>query len=106
VTVRVVWRAAAEWDVESIVLRLGGSSAVTADRFVIAVVNAAALLAANPLAGSPRKFDSPRARGVRSWVLRGFPNYVVFYRLRGDRLEIIRVLHGARDLPRLIEGED
>jgi toxin ParE1/3/4 len=30
--------------------------------------------------------------------------YVVFYRVRSDGIEIVRVLHGARDIPRLFES--
>jgi toxin ParE1/3/4 len=26
-------------------------------------------------------------------------NYVIFYRINGDRVEILRVLHGSRDFP-------
>ncbi len=39
--------------------------------------------------------------------LRSFPvgKYVIFYRPRADGIEIIRVLHGARDLPPLMAEE-
>jgi len=30
-------------------------------------------------------------------------SHVVFYRILADRLRIVRVLHGSRDLPRLFE---
>jgi toxin ParE1/3/4 len=35
--------------------------------------------------------------------LRGFPvgNYVIFYRQIADGIELVRVLHGARDMRRL-----
>jgi toxin ParE1/3/4 len=37
--------------------------------------------------------------------LRSFPvkNYVIFYRPLEDGIEIVRVLHGAQDLPPLFE---
>jgi toxin ParE1/3/4 len=34
--------------------------------------------------------------GMRS-ILEG--NYVIFYRVNGDRVEILRILHGSRDFP-------
>ena len=39
--------------------------------------------------------------------LRSFPvgNYVVFYRTVPDGIELVRVLHGARKLKRLLRGE-
>jgi toxin ParE1/3/4 len=37
--------------------------------------------------------------------LRGFPigNYIIFYRPVPDGIQVIRVLHGARDIPELFE---
>ena len=37
--------------------------------------------------------------------LRSFPlgNYVIFYRLMENEIEIVRILHGARDFPPLFE---
>lgn len=39
---------------------------------------------------------------VRSWRVRGFPRHLIFYRALPDRVQILRVLHGARDLPRAL----
>lgn len=36
--------------------------------------------------------------GLRSWRVKGFPSFVVFYVIRSDDLLIYRILHGARDL--------
>ncbi len=51
-------------------------------------------LAANPHMGRTR--DEVRA-GLRSVVKE---HHVVFYRLLDDRIRIVRILHGSRDLPR------
>jgi toxin ParE1/3/4 len=52
-------------------------------------------LADNPYAGRPR----PELRAD----LRSFParRYVIFYRLLGDTLEIVNVVHGSRDIDRM-----
>lgn len=55
-----------------------------------------ARLALRPLIGRPREEIGP---GVRSMVHR---NHVVFYRPCGVDIEISRVLHGRRDLGRVI----
>lgn len=34
----------------------------------------------------------------------GFENYIVFYLPTMAEVQILAVLHGARDLPRLLEG--
>jgi plasmid stabilization system protein ParE len=38
---------------------------------------------------------------MRSFVITDFPNYVIFYRVKGKAVEIVRVLHGARDIDSL-----
>jgi toxin ParE1/3/4 len=43
-----------------------------------------------------------RGRDVRSRPVVGFENWLVFYRSVPEGIEILRVLHGARDLRRLM----
>jgi toxin ParE1/3/4 len=40
------------------------------------------------------------AEGLRSGIV---GNYVIFYRLDDEGIQVIRVLHGSRDLPSLFE---
>jgi toxin ParE1/3/4 len=102
---RVIWRAVAEVDLAEAYLYVGADSPEAAERLLDAVGDAVALLLENPRAGSPREFRSRRAQGVRSWATPGFPNYLIFYKVQGDDIEVIRFLHGARDLPRCLEEE-
>ena len=46
-----------------------------------------------------------RLREELSHGLRSFPvgRYIIFYRPKEDGIEIVRVLHGARDFPPLFE---
>jgi toxin ParE1/3/4 len=69
-----------------------------ADRLLDGIGKTCRMLAANPEAGRIREELSP---GLRS-VPRG--NYVIFYRPSADGVVVVRVLHGARDLPGLFEG--
>jgi plasmid stabilization system protein ParE len=41
---------------------------------------------------------------VHFWTVQQYPNYVVVYRPETQPLEIIRVLHGMRDLKRLLKS--
>jgi toxin ParE1/3/4 len=68
-----------------------------ADRFIHALVSRFPTLAAMPLLGRQREELATR--------LRSFPvgNYVIFYRLMENGVEIARVLHGTRDFPPLFE---
>ena len=42
-------------------------------------------------------------KNIRSWVVTEFTSYLIFYRelADGSGVEILRVLHGARDLDAL-----
>lgn len=55
--------------------------------------------------GLGRRWDSrdPRLEGMRVLVVTRYPNYLVFFRLAGRNVEIFRVVHGARELERLID---
>ncbi|MEX2216693.1 MAG: type II toxin-antitoxin system RelE/ParE family toxin [Phycisphaeraceae bacterium] len=37
--------------------------------------------------------------GLRKWNIPGFQDFLVFYLVFEDRVEIVRVIHGARNLP-------
>jgi len=63
------------------------------------------LLAANPGIGRKRRFQNPRTRQVRSWAIRGFDNYLIFYRPVPDGVQVLHVFHGARDINSLFAKE-
>ena len=70
-----------------------------ADRVVRAPDATFAALARNPGRGRLRKFG----HGIRSAQVQGFRSYVVFYREADPGVvEIVRVLHGARNLEVLL----
>ena len=71
-----------------------------ADRFVANAKITFTQLAQTPGLGRPCPFRNPKTQGLRSWRVADFPKHLIFYRpLSEDRgVEIIRVLHGARDL--------
>jgi plasmid stabilization system protein ParE len=48
------------------------------------------------------------AKGLRFYPLKKFENYPMFYRTveEGEVVEIVRIVHGARDLPRLFGGKE
>jgi plasmid stabilization system protein ParE len=100
---RVIWHRLAEENLTEAYLYIGADSPDAAERLLDAVEQALQFLLENPGAGRLRDFRSPRAQGVRSWVVKGFQSYLIYYRPAGD--DLVRFLHGARDLPRLLEDE-
>ena len=67
-----------------------------ANRVATALLNAVELLAELPNLGRPG-----RVAGTREMVVPGTP-YVIPYRIRGDRLEVIAVFQGRQKWPKLL----
>lgn len=59
-------------------------------------------LANMPGTGTLRKHDHPSLAGLRHFPISRFRNYIVFYRPVADGIEVVRVLHGAHDVPGIL----
>jgi len=59
-----------------------------------------------PDIGRPYRSTEPRLQGVRMLPIGRFRSYLVFYRRSDDKVEVLRVLHGARDLRSILEAEE
>lgn len=77
-----------------------------AHRFHAAALEAIDALLAMPEAGSPRPTGNPRLTGLRSWSVRGFDEFRVYYQMQADLLTIVRVLHGKRDTAAILKEQD
>ncbi|MCL2711452.1 MAG: type II toxin-antitoxin system RelE/ParE family toxin [Planctomycetaceae bacterium] len=62
-------------------------------------------LVASPQLGERCRFRSPKTKGMRVWQVYGFSNYLVFYHPQGDTLQVLRVIHGARDYMTIFEND-
>lgn len=89
-------------DYLAVITNLAEVNFEVADRFCDAVEDALNLLARQPETGRLAGF--PLAPDVRRWGVSGFRNYVLFYRVGIDGILIVRLLHGARELPPLLHG--
>ena len=93
----------ADRDIDALFAYLAQDSPDAADRFLVAAQEALELLAEMPEIGSLQQFDHPALKDLRSWPVKGFEKHLIFYRLIASRIEIIRVLHAARDLGPLFD---
>lgn len=89
----------AQEDVDAIAHYIAGDNPEAVERFFAALDDLCELLMHASDIGSTRIFQSPLLLGMRIIPLKKFEKYLVFYRLHGDDIEIIRVIHGARDYP-------
>lgn len=99
------FRPAASQDVDEITEHIATGSLDHALRFYSAVRADAARLAASPSLAPVYGFTDAAVADLRFWLVTGFRKYLIFYRplpLETGGAEIVRELHGARDLARVI----
>jgi toxin ParE1/3/4 len=94
---RVQFTVQAGRDLEEIEEFISLDNPDAAARLLLSIQEKCALLSRQPQMGRSRFELSPE--------LRGFPvgNYLIFYRPAMDGIEVVRVLHGARDIPELFD---
>ena len=79
---------------------LAGFSDNTADSVEQAVYDACLFIAKGPMFGHSR--SELTTRSLRFWTLTRYPNYTVVYRPETVPLQVVAVLHGRRDLRRVL----
>lgn len=72
--------------------------------FVDTIEKAYAHIRRAPGTGSPRYGHELNLPGLRFWPCTRYP-YLVFYVDLEDRVEVWRVLHGQRDIPRWLQED-
>jgi toxin ParE1/3/4 len=93
----------AEADLIGCYAYLGENATIeTADRFLDAAERTLAILAKSPGIGAGYKSAKRELSGIRSLPVSKFKKYVLFYNTFDDRSELVRVLHGARDIRRIL----
>lgn len=88
-------------DLREIGERIATDNPGAAERFFPATKDAFDLLTRHPGIGRLRSFS---LAGVRSWAVPGFPNHLIFCLPTQVEVQILAVLHGARDLSGALQG--
>ena len=83
-------------DLQTAARRIRRDNPQAADAFLEAAYDTFDFLSRNP--GLGRRRGDLGYPEVRCWRIAGFRRYLIFYRELPDRIQIWRVLHGARDL--------
>lgn len=90
----IAWTLAAEQDLEDAFLYIGREqcSPGAAARVIRDIVDKAGIYAVQPLLAESRPEFGPTIRAYHAH------RYVVFYRPASDGIEVLRVIHGSRDV--------
>jgi plasmid stabilization system protein ParE len=93
----VIRRPQAELDLFEQFVYIGVRNLNAALRFLASAEATFDFLASMPGVGRLVKQAPKELQPLRKWRVRGFPNYLIYYHPRPDAIEIVRVLHGARE---------
>ncbi|MDQ3440855.1 MAG: type II toxin-antitoxin system RelE/ParE family toxin [Planctomycetota bacterium] len=102
---RLLVREQADMDVDQIFATIAQDNLSAALRFYDRVRETYDRVATWPLIGTRRRARDLSLRGLRSYPIRGYRTYLVFYLPMDDGAEIIHVIHGARDIPSVLRSE-
>jgi toxin ParE1/3/4 len=105
IPLRVQYTSEAGADIEEIGLYFFLRAPEVEARFYRALDKTVRVLARSPNLGECHPCRNPKLEGMRKWQVDGFPNHMIFYRPAEDKLEILRVLHGARDYAAILNEE-
>ena len=75
------------------------------DRMLAAAEKTFIQLAKMPGMGKLCQFSHPRLADIRQQAIKGFRNYLVFYRPTASGVEILRIIQGARDITGILDED-
>ncbi len=87
-----------EWYVENGLPHIAG-------RFRAAVAESLDELVTMPVAGAPRYIATSHLAGLRTWPVKDFAAFRVYYLAHPDVVIVLPILHDKRDIGRIIEEE-
>lgn len=99
---RLIIRKDADADIDEIAQFIARDHLDAGHRFYDAVLHDFQLLAGLPRIGAKRRAADPKLKNLRSWPIAGYRTYLIFYIALDDGIDVLRVLHGARDVDRIV----
>ena len=103
---RYLIRPKADEDLEEQAFYLAQKASLeTGHRFLMAAHETFGLLASHPGIGWPARLRNPELSALRVFRVSNFPKILVFYLPASGGIEILRVVHGARNLAAFINQE-
>jgi len=95
---RIFKRPQAERDIEECFVFIAEENLDTGVYFLVAVEDSFEQLAKFPLIGKQSEFQNKQFQDMRMWHVKGYENYLIFYTVIEETIEVIRVLYASRDI--------
>lgn len=94
-------------DQNEIVEHLAPESLDAALLFISKLHETYGVIGAQPRVGHLRAdMRGDEKRPIRCLTVNGFPNHLVFYQVAGEDIDVVRILHGARDIESVMENPE
>jgi len=100
---RIIKKQSAWRDIEVIVDYIARENPAAAQQFIQTLQRHFELLAQFPMHGVVFHSRHPQLQHIRKAVLPAFRHYMLLYRPAADGIEIIRVLHTARNIQAILD---
>ncbi len=105
-TRRIVIRPKASADLDEQFAYIAESNFDAALSFFDATRQTFSQIAQLPGIGTVYDIRNPRLEGLQKWAVKGFEKHLIFY-LQGDEyIEIVRLIHSARDISQILAEEE
>jgi toxin ParE1/3/4 len=102
----VVKRDEARRDLLGCFIFIGEERPDAADRFLIAAEATIQRLAQHPGMGEPYRTRDPKYASVRRSRISRFKIFLIYYQPIDGGIEVLRVVHGARDQPKVFGPDE
>ena len=89
-------------DLIEIATYIGKNNMDASDDFLSAAEQTFQQLGNLPQMGKLCQFSHPKLIEIRQQRIKGFKKYLIFYRLIDDGVDILRVIHGIRDIETIL----
>ncbi|MBL1208244.1 type II toxin-antitoxin system RelE/ParE family toxin [Geminocystis sp. GBBB08] len=90
-------------DLIAIATYIGENNLEASDSFLLAAEETFRELGNFPQMGRLCQFSHPKLADIRQIGIKGFRKYLIFYCLIENGIEILRVIHGIRDIEVILE---
>ena len=94
----------ADRDVDEIADYLAERSVRAGTRFLTQVASTLDRIRVDTGRGMHLRLEEPELAGILWHRVDEFPNHLIFFRVEGDLVFVLRILHGARDWKSALEG--
>jgi toxin ParE1/3/4 len=75
------------------------------DRFLYAAEATFQQIAKLPGIGKLSGFTHPKLTQVRQYSVKGFKNYLIYYQIQGEVIDIMHIFQGSRDIATMLQQE-